>query len=88
MPCTKTGFHGYLEPYDEYVYGDAFEILGVAYFRICQRSREPLFSKLHYTIHNWETFFDEDAIKKGGNATMICAPLSWTFYGYGGKEIK
>jgi len=26
MTCIKTGFHGYIEPYDEYVIGDAFAL--------------------------------------------------------------
>jgi hypothetical protein len=61
MPCTKTGCHAFIECYNEYVYGDAFELDSVAYFRIVKRQRHPIRPTLDYTIYTYDTWHDKDA---------------------------
>ena len=60
MTCTKTGCHIYIEPYQEWAYGDAFELGSVAYFRIVQRSFTPLDRVQHYTVVDYDSWFDKD----------------------------
>jgi hypothetical protein len=58
MTCTKTGCHAFLRPYNEYVFGDAFEVDGVAIFRIVERRREKFEPTVHYTIDDYSNWFD------------------------------
>lgn len=61
MACIKTGCLAYIEPYDEWAYGDAFELDGVYYFRLVQRFFEhPKNVPLHFTIHGYDNWFDKD----------------------------
>ncbi len=86
MNCMKTGCHVYLKNYGEYLYGDAFESADnkVALFRIVERSRKPLFNRLHYTIEESSQWFDKD--KEGATSTLIA--FDFKNHGYEGKEIK
>lgn len=81
MPCTKTGCHIFIEPYGEYAYGDAFELNDVAYFRLVQRSQEPLFPRLHFTVWNYDSWFDADSPM----STMVSA--DYANLGYEGKPL-
>ena len=83
MTCIKTGFHGYVAEYGEYVYGDAYQSGAMHYFRICERSQKPLNRKLHFTITQIADWFDKDA--EGQNSTLI-ASITYN-HGYEGETI-
>ena len=90
MTCIKTGAHIFNEPHNLYLYGDAhmdsFEEVYI--FRVCAISLTPLQSTLHFTVHNYDYFFDEEvAEKRKGNATMICPNIAVDNHGYEGKKI-
>lgn len=59
MTCIKTGCHAYLEEYDEWLYGDAYEFMNPAgnafpsiyAFRIAEMRLGPRYSIKHFTIH-------------------------------------
>ena len=88
MPCIKTGFHAYLEPHGAWLYGDAFELYGVVYFRICEVSHNgPIRDVKHFTISNYANWFDENQTSQAQNSTMICDPFSVTDHGYEGVSI-
>lgn len=85
MTCTKTGCHAYLAEYQEYVYGDAYEIGGVAVLRVVQRSFEgPIQGRLHYSILTVDEWFD-----KGREGLPASTLISANFinHGYDGKEL-
>lgn len=82
MTCTKTGCHIFISPYGEYAYGDAFELEGVAYFRIVQRARSPIFPVLHYTIIDFDNWFDKDTSRP---STLITA--RYACLGYDGLPV-
>lgn len=84
MHCTKTGCHVHVAEYGEYAYGDAFEIAGVAVFRIVQRSRRPLQSKLHYTVAEIGEWFDKDS-STVRTSTLIAKRFN--NHGYDGRDI-
>ncbi len=84
MSCIKTGFYGYLVPYNLWVYGDAFESFGVTWFRICEKSDKPLSKVRHFTINDWSVWYDEDKTSMAQNSTMICDPYSTINHGYNG----
>jgi len=89
MTCTKTGCHIYIWPYQEYAYGDAFEIGPTAYFRLVQRSFTPLFPMIHYTVRDIADWFDQDGSSQRPS-TLISH--DWVSFGYEGtpatKEPK
>lgn len=82
MSCTKTGFIGYITCYQEWVYGDAFELSGVAYFRIVQRSRERLGPIRHYTISDFDAWFDKE--KTSGDRPSTLVTSTFLNHGYDG----
>ena len=74
MNCIKTGFHALLIPYNQYLYGDAFRFGDHYLFRVCQKTEhggKPIFSRLHFHIHTWDHWFDEDATSQRQNSTLI-----------------
>jgi len=82
MPCIKTGFQAYLEPHSVFVRGDAYELYGVYYFRICFIQRGPFIGKIHFHIRDWENWFDEQGIGVvGKNSTMICSAEQCSYHG-------
>lgn len=87
MTCQKTGFHAYLAPYGMWAYGDAFELFGVTYFRICEISMKPLRNVKHYTVQDWEQWFDEGKTSQAQNSTMICGPQDCEYHGYEGVPL-
>lgn len=63
MPCIKTGAQIYLENYGEFCWCDAFELGDVAYFRIVQRSREPLsqaIGEVWYVVNDFDNWYDKE----------------------------
>ena len=119
MSCIKTGFHGYVRAYSEYIRGDAFacdaelferQNLGIPrknsdlkrilfhnglgiqpiyYFRISQRSFEPLHSKLHFVINTYDEWFDRGDSHPATHknySTMIATNV--TNHGYEGINLK
>ena len=87
MSCIKTGFHAYLTPHSLYLYGDAFELFGVTYFRICQATDKPVYPVIHFTIGDFAEWFDKDKTSIQQNSTMICSPFDVTNHGYEGKPL-
>jgi len=55
---------------------------GLYYFRISHRSREPLRDTHHFTIHDYDNWFDKDG-KESLLVTNNCS-----YHGYNGMEIK
>jgi hypothetical protein len=86
MPCTKTGCHILIEPYNEYAYGDAFELDGVAYFRLVQRSHSAIFSVLHYTVKHFDVWFDTDKTSQQQCSTLVTDDFE--NHGYDGIAIE
>lgn len=88
MSCIKTGCYLFLEPYNLWAYGDAhmdtFEEVYI--FRICQIETRPIGPKLHFTVRDWDYFFDGELVPKK-NATMICPNIKVTNHGYDGVEV-
>jgi hypothetical protein len=60
MTCTKTGCHVYLECYDEFLYGDAYETGNIACFRIAGRSKDPFQKRIHYRVKDFNHWFDAE----------------------------
>ena len=81
MSCTKTGCHVLIDPYGEYAHGDAFELGDIAYFRIVRRSRKPMKDVIHYTIRDYDAWFD----KNGDVSTLITD--DWISHGYDGVKL-
>lgn len=81
--CIKTGFYGLVVPYDEFVYGDAYQSRdGTYYFRICSRQRSPIPSEsLHFRINDYHDWFDKEETSMSRNSTMICSSkdVEWMF---------
>ena len=85
MQCIKTGCQAYLEPYGEYVYGDAHLVAGTLVLRICLRSHAgPVDSMLHFTVRHVDGWFDKDN-SKVPDSTLLAA--NFTNHGYSGKPI-
>ena len=70
-----------------WAYGDAYELRDATYFRICQISRSPLQAHKHFTIHDWQHWFDERKTSYEQNSTMICGPEDCTYHGYEGVPL-
>jgi hypothetical protein len=73
MQCIKTGCHVWLDEYDEWAYGDAFqsdEVMGssVFVFRIVSMSFNPIAPKKHFTILKIDHLFRDGTSSK----TLIC----------------
>lgn len=86
MTCTKTCCHAYIAEYGEYVYGDAFEIAGVAVFRIVQRSFSgPIMDRVHYTVAEIGEWFDKD---RTDSPVSTLIAKRFNNHGYDGKEIS
>lgn len=87
MSCVKTGFHAFLEPHGAFLYGDAFRMCGAYVFRICDISYEPNVNVKHYTIRNWDAWFDENKTSTTTNSTMIASTDYVTDHGYDGIDV-
>lgn len=88
MDCIKTGFHGFVEQYHEYVYGDAFSDQdGNYHFRICERSFKPIQPVLHFIINDVDYWWDEEKTSQLQNSTMFCMTWGASNYGYDGKLL-
>jgi len=94
MECIKTGCHVYLPHYNEWAYGDAFELelsggpgelVYVYVFRLCARELKPLRPVKHFTIHNIQHWFDEDRTSQIINSTLIATSV--TDHGYEGVPL-
>jgi hypothetical protein len=95
MQCIKTGCQAYIVGYDEYVYGDAFELeldggpgslVFVYFFRICERSFKPINGmNLHFRVHNIDHWFDKERTSQQINSTLIARSVD--NYGYEGKKL-
>lgn len=87
MACEKTGAHARLAD-GRWAYGDMHIFHGVRAFRICQITgydEPPLIDRVHFTIHDWETWFDERRDRQDvNNSTMMCLPHLVTTHGYDG----
>lgn len=60
MPCTKTGAQIYLATHDEFLYGDAFELNGVAYFNLATRGFSADHgSQIHYAVYDYDTWLNQ-----------------------------
>lgn len=61
-----------------------FEVGGIAYFHLtnASRARAPIEPELHYTIHDFDNWFDRDQTY----STMIST--DFTNHGYEGKPLK
>lgn len=85
--CLKTGFHGFLLPYEVYIYGDAFVLDEVYIFRICETNKKPISGALHFTIYDWFRWFDEKETSMKQNSTMLCTAAEITYHGHEGVVI-
>lgn len=88
MTCIKTGCHACIEPYNEWVYGDAFEFNGVLLIRVCERSFKPISGRRHFTVSNVAHWFDDRHTSGDRNSTMVVEPGDWVNNGYDGEVIE
>lgn len=91
MQCIKTGCHVYVDPYGEYVYGDAYDANGVLVLRIAGRTHEPgaFGPNIHFTVHNADHWFDErEKNMQARNSTMLVMPHQFVNHGYEGVPIN
>jgi hypothetical protein len=89
MTCVRTGCQIFVEPYQEYAYGDGFKVGNVYVFRLCKRSFSPINWPIkHFTIENFEHWFDEDRTSQKTNSTMIVPARYVTDHGYDGVGIQ
>lgn len=95
MTCTKTGALIYIEQYNEYAYGDAFEVTGsaednnpVAYFNIVLRSRSPINGILkHYTVHDFDNWFGPHDLDTSIEGRSFLISANFTNHGYNGVPL-
>lgn len=88
MPCTKTGCHVYLEPYNSWAYGDAFEDNNLLILRLVTHSHKgPVegFRVQHFTVYNFLYWFDDRATSVSHPSTMISH--NYVNHGYEGIPI-
>lgn len=81
MSCIKTGCLAWIEPYNEWAYGDGFCVAGVYYFRFVQRFTERPNIPLHFTIYDFDNWFDKDS----SMSTLISSHT--IFHGYEGIPV-
>lgn len=93
--CIKTGCHILLVEYDEYAYGDAFQMVVdggpgnlsfVYFFRLCERSHKPIRDVLHFTVHEITHWFDDEHTGQAQNSTLIAESV--TNLGYDGEPLE
>lgn len=79
MICEKTGCDVYIVPYGVWAHGDAHKLDNGTYiFRLSCPSLEPIYNRLHYTIHSLEHWFD----RHNTYSTLIAVDV--TYHGYAG----
>lgn len=85
MKCIKTGCEVFLMSHGEFVHGDAhLTDRGDLVIRSSCRSREPMWNKRHFTVMEYESWFDEN--HGGQYGTMIVTRGMFTDHGYQGIE--
>ncbi len=97
MECIKTGCHIFLEEYQEYAYGDAFELAldindgeyeeKVLFFRLCARSRKPIRPIEHFIVRRIAQWWDADKTSMMQNSTLIASAANCKNHGYEGILI-
>lgn len=86
-PCIKTGFQAYLDPRNEWLYGDAYRVGDVYLFRVCETSLRPIRDRKHFTINNWRLWFDSHITSMDSNSTVVCNAKDVIDHGYEGVPI-
>lgn len=73
IQCIKTGCLVWLEEYDEWAYGDAYEGDDFFVFRLCERrfTEFPGLPRKHFTIHRIAHWFDEQGTSQQNNSTLL-----------------
>lgn len=84
LECVKTGADAYIEPYDEWVHGDAFMSSGTLVLRIAGVSERPFGPRRHFTVINADHWFDKMETSMARNSTLIVAPRHYVPHGYQG----
>lgn len=87
MTCIKTGCHIYAAPHNTYALGDAYELEGVTYFRLCATSEKPIRPVLHFRIHNWQDWFGRFSTTYETQSVMICNSADVENLGYEGVPL-
>lgn len=82
MTCIKTGCYAYIEPYNQWIYGDA-HLFGSSYvFRIVESKWRP-YPVRHFTILNFGEWWD-----KGKDVSTLISNDVVRFGYEGTAEIK
>jgi hypothetical protein len=86
MTCIRTGCLAYVAPYGEWVYGDAYEVDGALIIRCAGHDRDPsgFGSRRHFTVHDFEHWFDKDST---AISTLVAPERAYTSHGYEGEPI-
>ena len=82
MQCMKNSCNVWIMQRNEWAHGDAFEASGVLLLRLNTATRERPFNQLHYTIHDYSIWLDQD---RPGPSMMISH--SWDDHGYDGIPL-
>lgn len=86
MQCVKTGCHIFLEEYQKYAVGDAYEVLpGLFIFRLCEDGFKPLRDHLHFTVRAVVHWFDDYKTSPSSNSTLIATSV--VDHGYEGTPL-
>ena len=86
MRCIHTGAHVLLASHDEWLYGDVFlTTRGDLLMRVCDRRQEPIIKVKHFTIMNYDIWFDETKTSGEFNSTLIAE--GYITHGYKGIQI-
>lgn len=89
IQCVKTGCVVWLEEYNEWAYGDAFEGDDFFIFRLCQRRFDhfPGQTRQHFTVHRIAHWFDDHRTSQEINSTLVAYAQHVENFGYEGVQI-
>lgn len=87
MTCIKTGAHILAVPHHVYALGDAYELEGVTYFRLCATSDKPIRNTLHFLVDNWQDWFGRFSTTYENQSVLICNSADVKNLGYDGVPL-
>lgn len=84
MRCIKTGAHAWLEQYQEWVYGDAFELSGHLVLHLCYRGHMPARPVKHFTVSIVDHWFDDATTSLLHQSVLVSGHMAFADHGYDG----
>lgn len=84
MQCIKTGCDVYVEPYGEWLHGDAFQHGNLLFIRSAGErlfAQGPMSDTRHFTVHAVDEWWDKPGSMQK-NSTLVST--MWVDHGYDG----